>query len=729
LFLFPQKYIYDYLSKMHTKQKLSSSIYGSIFLQTAMECGFDFIVAPLADPSRRPTPPTLTPTGALIPPFLPHQVMHTMSSVQISNRIVGKVSAWIDLDAEDESQRRDSLAALHQELAWASHLTVQAVLLPSPPHGSRSHNYARAIAHAIVAGTAGAALWLLIPATTTTTTTASKETTTAPPASTSQMDIEENTSTRTTNIIINNNMNSNDNTSLSDPWEWWNAVRYATNHSSKLGVALEVGATLPEEDANLDRWWGEPLKAVILKTDAFLTNRRGYPTLSKRHQEFLVRAFQRNIQIVLAGEPKHSPGPEQPVPSTTTAAAVQRAAPLCPPSLPLSSSGSANEYPSLADSASMLATTTSDAERSSSNPLRVYWEYLSFVFRKQPVTGETDTLEFSYRDFLQAPLQPLQDNLESQTYETFERDGTKYKVYGEAVRQALVDTVPPTEAATTVIVLMVVGAGRGPLVSASIAAAHAAHRRLRIWAVEKNPNAVVHLNARAAAEGWSNVTIVHADMRDWKAPEPADILVSELLGSFGDNELSPECLDGAQRFLRPGGISIPQAYTSFLQPITAHKLWTDVNAYNDVEHFETPFVVKFHRCTPLAPSQPLFTFNHPNLSHPVIDNSRQGTLSFTCRPPQGTICHGFAGYFDAHLYKNVHLSILPETHTPDMSSWFPIYFPIRQPFYVPAGAEMRVSMWRCCSRQHVWYEWAVSVAPSVVSAVHNPNGRSYKVGL
>jgi type II protein arginine methyltransferase len=28
-----------------------------------------------------------------------------------------------------------------------------------------------------------------------------------------------------------------------------------------------------------------------------------------------------------------------------------------------------------------------------------------------------------------------------------------------------------------------------------------------------------------------------------------DILVSELLGSFGDNELSPECLDGAQRVL------------------------------------------------------------------------------------------------------------------------------------------------------------------------------------
>lgn len=35
-----------------------------------------------------------------------------------------------------------------------------------------------------------------------------------------------------------------------------------------------------------------------------------------------------------------------------------------------------------------------------------------------------------------------------------------------------------------------------------------------------------------------------------QVPEPGDIIVSELLGSFGDNELSPECLDGAMRFLK-----------------------------------------------------------------------------------------------------------------------------------------------------------------------------------
>lgn len=39
-------------------------------------------------------------------------------------------------------------------------------------------------------------------------------------------------------------------------------------------------------------------------------------------------------------------------------------------------------------------------------------------------------------------------------------------------------------------------------------------------------------------------------MRQIDVPELADIIVSELLGSFGDNELSPECLDGAGRLLK-----------------------------------------------------------------------------------------------------------------------------------------------------------------------------------
>lgn len=116
-------------------------------------------------------------------------------------------------------------------------------------------------------------------------------------------------------------------------------------------------------------------------------------------------------------------------------------------------------------------------------------------------------------------------------------------------------------------------------------------------------------------------------MREWQPSMRADILVSELLGSFGDNELSPECLDGAQRFLKEDGISIPSSYTSYLSPITAHKVWTEASSHDTLKHFETPFVVKLFRYQEIAASQPVFTFRHPNFED-TIDNDRFATLEF-----------------------------------------------------------------------------------------------------
>ena len=64
--------------------------------------------------------------------------------------------------------------------------------------------------------------------------------------------------------------------------------------------------------------------------------------------------------------------------------------------------------------------------------------------------------------------------------------------------------------------------------------------------------------------------------------------------SWGDNELSPECLDGAIAYLKEGGISIPADYTSFAAPLSSSKLWNEVKAFGDRAHFETPYVVKVH---------------------------------------------------------------------------------------------------------------------------------------
>lgn len=46
-----------------------------------------------------------------------------------------------------------------------------------------------------------------------------------------------------------------------------------------------------------------------------------------------------------------------------------------------------------------------------------------------------------YEDYLQCPLQPLMDNLESQTYEIFEKDPVKYREYQNAIYEAIKTTI------------------------------------------------------------------------------------------------------------------------------------------------------------------------------------------------------------------------------------------------------------------------------------------------
>jgi type II protein arginine methyltransferase len=36
-----------------------------------------------------------------------------------------------------------------------------------------------------------------------------------------------------------------------------------------------------------------------------------------------------------------------------------------------------------------------------------------------------------------------------------------------------------------------------------------------------------------------------------------------------------------------------------------------------------------------------------------------------------------------------------------MFSWFPIFFPLREPVYLPAGATVEVGIWRCAANHKV----------------------------
>jgi len=93
------------------------------------------------------------------------------------------------------------------------------------------------------------------------------------------------------------------------------------------------------------------------------------------------------------------------------------------------------------------------------------------------------------------------------------------------------------------------------------------------------------------------------------------------------------------------------------------------------------------------------------------------------------MCHGLAGYFETVLYDGsdgkVELSTNPVTmdrKSKDMISWFPIFFPLKVPIYVPENSEMDVSMWRQTDDRKVWYEWLVESFVTIA-------GRRVRLGI
>jgi type II protein arginine methyltransferase len=376
----------------------------------------------------------------------------------------------------------------------------------------------------------------------------------------------------------------------------------------------------------------------------------------------------------------------------------------------------------------------------------LHLDYLRYLQQRQPPRSVIETYGSSYQDYLQIPLQPLTHNLESMTYEVFEKDPVKYELYEEAIRKALRDWKDkkfPTSGRDDRVVVAVAGAGRGPLISRALKASKEENVPIEMWAVEKNPNAFVFLQRRNRDEWQNAVTLEKCDMRAWKGPwhlqpqsngleaslssdtdqddaetdvtakkiyHPVDILISELLGSFADNELSPECLDGILHLLAPTGISIPRSYTAFMTPIAAPKLHADILARTswDSTAPETPSVVLLHAIdyltsTDTSPSKgasPLrstvidspvtprvleaWSFEHRPLSRkqeiPVSNehNERFVTLRFGIL--HRATCHGLGGYFESVLYPGVELSTHPNTmeaKSSSMISWFPIFFPLK----------------------------------------------------
>ncbi|EAY18342.1 capsuleen, putative [Trichomonas vaginalis G3] len=353
-------------------------------------------------------------------------------------------------------------------------------------------------------------------------------------------------------------------------------------------------------------------------------------------------------------------------------------------------------------------------------------EFIPFLkemtIRQIPIFVETDIPHFTFCFFslgkilndlvptnfygLSFPLLPLENDLNSMQYQKLEFDTAKYDLYEEFTRKALEMKGPDAYVA-------IVGAGRGPIVDRAVKAG-----AKNVIIVEKNVSAVILLKQRLEREWPSTYKLYEGDMRNVKLPFQIDIIVSELLGSFGDNELCPECLYGCNRFLSKDAISIPQNLKSFLVPINSHYLWCEA-FHKSLDYI---WVTSMATAIPIGQEKEINSFEFPSASKDFYNSK-----VFEFEADTDSTLNGFCGWFDSKLFEEIHLSNSFKSHTNASESWLHIYVPIRKPVNVKKGQIIKLLFSRRTDGRRVWYEWAL-VEPELMG-IQNAFGCKYSINL
>lgn len=226
-------------------------------------------------------------------------------------------------------------------------------------------------------------------------------------------------------------------------------------------------------------------------------------------------------------------------------------------------------------------------------------------------------------------------------------------------------------------------------------------------------------------------------LQDCNLPK-ADIIISELLGSFGDNELSPECWQSALPIQKDNTEFIPFQFGSFAAPICAPRIRdqlrdsfvsifdseraisakfdkeTGTFKYWRPEHwYDHVFVCPLKRFYEASPPKHVAQFKFPKLGE-IINNERENVIEYPIK--HACEINGFAGYFAAVLANEVFLSNssrFRKERNACSRSWFPCYIPLRDGIHVKEDTNLIFYYWRKVSDIGVWYEWKAEYTVSL----------------
>lgn len=287
--------------------------------------------------------------------------------------------------------------------------------------------------------------------------------------------------------------------------------------------------------------------------------------------------------------------------------------------------------------------------------------------------------------YLIDPLQPLRDNLDLDIYEIFEKDRTKYHMYNEAIAASLRDIKDKH------IKVLVVGPGKGPLVDIIFNEVQQKGLSAILDAVEKNPKCIPLLEKRNKDKWRSKVNIFHKDARKLKHGH-YDLIISELLGSFGCNELAPEILMPFQH--SETTIFIPQSFENFIRPIFLPEI-----TKLDTESLERPYLTIPKSYDVMGEYEKVWEYNYPGNNESV----RRKEISFS--PAVSGKINAFEGCFVANLYQGISIGILPSLQKGYCTSWYPYILPIEED-NITKNSLVSLSIERCMTKDMaVWYTW------------------------
>jgi SAM-dependent methyltransferase len=235
-------------------------------------------------------------------------------------------------------------------------------------------------------------------------------------------------------------------------------------------------------------------------------------------------------------------------------------------------------------------------------------------------------------------------------------------------------------------VVVDIGAGTGLL---SFFAVQAGARH--VYAIEKSGIAQVAAELVEANRFRDRITLIRENSKKVRLPERCDVLITETLSCFcfDDEDIIESIADARERFLKPGGLIIPQSADTFLVPFASDSFGmgrlvaidsANRSSFYDLDY--RPLAEKFfnERRFVHASGKPLSALSHPELSHhvdfkTVTQNPGKALIPFQI-DADGRL-DGFLGWFEALLCEGVTVGnspYLPINHWRQLST-------IQQPHY------------------------------------------------